>query len=57
MEEDMVEERHHVNCNGISAMKVPHFYHAKSFQSAPGNLLLLTTLKLVQHKKAAFRSF
>jgi hypothetical protein len=42
---------HHVNCNGISAMKVLHFYRAKTLQSAPGNLLLLTTVKLVQHKR------
>ncbi len=50
MQEDLVEERHHVNCNGISAMKVLHFYRAKTLQSAPGNLLL-TTVKLVQHKR------
>jgi hypothetical protein len=50
MQEDLVEESHHVNCNGISAMKVLHFYHAKTLQSAPGNLLL-TTVKLVQHKR------
>lgn len=56
MQEDLVEESHHANCNGISAMKVLHFYHAKTLQSAPGNLLL-TTVKLVQHKRAAFSSF
>jgi hypothetical protein len=50
MQEDLVEESQHVNCNGISAMKVLHFYRAKTLQSAPGNLLL-TTVKLVQHKR------
>jgi hypothetical protein len=45
MQEDLVEESHHVNCNGISAMKVLHFYRAKTLQSTPGNLLLLTAVK------------
>jgi hypothetical protein len=47
MQEDLVEESHHVNCNGISAMKVLHFYRAETLQSAPDNLLL-RTVKLVQ---------
>lgn len=51
MQEDLVEGSHHVNCNGISATKVLHFYRAETLHSAPGNLLLLTTVKLVQHKR------